>query len=151
MIFAIWFHFIFIFIWHAKIMWCIISAASILSRVTRTWPRPVVSSSPAFDTFTVARPLWIGIYVTYLSLCLFCHAIYTLELPWIALPYCPLPPTPTPFLCSWKVTPYLLRIANLWFQVMVAHDTYTKITIGKVTAYLSMLFTGNWHREPSLF
>ena len=36
----------------------------------------------------------------------------------------------------------------LWWH---HHDTYTKIIIGTVTAYLSMLSTRNWHLEPSLF
>ena len=88
-------------VWHAKIMWYIINAASILSRVTRTWPRSVVNSSPAVDTLQL-----LGLCrLSFMSR--ICHFVYFV-MPFtscgcLGLPFpivlCPLPPIP--FLCSW--------------------------------------------------
>ena len=90
-----------IYVWHAKVMWYIINAASILSHVIRTWPRPVINSSPAVATLQL-----LGL-CKFSFMSLICHFVYFVMpfTPWdcLGLPFpivfFPLPPIP--ILCSW--------------------------------------------------
>ena len=128
-------------------------AVSPLSRRTWAWPCPVVNSVPAVDTLQLLGLCRLSF------LLLICHFVYFVMLftAWdcLRLPFlivlCPLSPYPfSLFLIGYTL---LIRDCQLvipcYGNILATH--IGAIIIGMVTAYLSILFTGNWHLEPSLF
>ena len=75
------------------------------------------------------------------------HAIYILGLSWIALPYCPLPPTPYPF--SLFLIGYTLLIRDCQFEfpcyggIFMTHTPKSSSPRLQLTCQCFLLETGN--------